>query len=384
MKVLFAGDMSFNYFDSLPKKDKMHADVSEAAAEFKKADFSVLNLENILGSENDYTPIIKSGPNLISDDGFMEYINALNPTVVGLANNHSMDYGKGAMYHTRELLKNNGFQVIGAGENASEAYKSAVLEKDGIKCAVIAVCENEFGTTDGDCAGTAGLSLARVTEAVSGAIADGAMPVIYFHGGNEYNPFPSPKKTELYRHFVDIGAKAVIAMHTHCPQGYELYKGCPIVYSMGNFFFPKSNVAYKSWYKGYMTVLDFEKDTVSMEIVPYKFSFGGHELLKAEEKQEFIGYIDYISGEIADRKKIREYFDAWCMITGTHYLSGNCFYEDKTETYTPEDVKHFKNLWGCEAHNEMVSNTLKIVYEGRAAEAKKCVEKIQRLQNLQI
>ena len=40
-------------------------------------------------------------------------------------------------------------------------------------------------------------------------------------------------KTELYRHFIDIGAAAVIAMHTHCPQGYEIYNGAPIVYSKG-------------------------------------------------------------------------------------------------------------------------------------------------------
>ena len=72
--------------------------------------------------------------------------------------------------------------------------------------------------------------------------------------------FPSPAKTELYRHFVDLGARAVIAMHTHCPQGYEIYNGCPIIYSMGNFFFPLTRNRISTWDIGYMTMLDITKE----------------------------------------------------------------------------------------------------------------------------
>lgn len=67
---------------------------------------------------------------------------------------------------------------------------------------------------------------------------------------------------ELYRHFIDLGAEAVIAMHTHCPQGYEFYNGKPIVYSMGNFFFPHKKDKEKSWYHGYMSELDISRDGI--------------------------------------------------------------------------------------------------------------------------
>ena len=238
MKILFAADMSFNYVPNLPSAAEAAGVMRETAAYFRRADFSVINLENIFGDPADHTPIEKSGPNLISHEGFCAYLDALKPTVVGLANNHGGDYGESALLQTAALLKKKGYTVIGAGKNAGEAYRPAILEKDGVRVAVIAVCENEFGCAGRNSAGTAGYHLTRLTKAILSAKEAGMLPIVYFHGGNEYNPFPSPGKVALYRHFIDLGARAVIAMHTHCPQGYEWYEGCPIVYSMGNFFFP--------------------------------------------------------------------------------------------------------------------------------------------------
>lgn len=63
--------------------------------------------------------------------------------------------------------------------------------------------------------------------------------IVIFHGGTEYNPFPSPEQKARYRELIDFGADAVIGMHPHCPQGYERYRNKIIVYSTGNFFFQK-------------------------------------------------------------------------------------------------------------------------------------------------
>ena len=201
MKILFAGDLSFNYFTHLPSADAALDIMKKTAAYFKRADFSILNLENIFGKPEAHTPITKSGPNLISDEGFCAFIDALSPTVVGLSNNHSRDYGDAPMFATRQMLLEKGYQVIGAGENIEKAYAPAVLEQEEIKVAIIAVNENEFGSAGPHSAGTAGYHLARITKAIFSAKEKGLRPIVYFHGGNEYNPFPSPGKVELYRHF---------------------------------------------------------------------------------------------------------------------------------------------------------------------------------------
>ncbi len=391
MKILFASDMSFNYMASFPGREVARETMREAAGVFRTADFSVVNLENIFGVRAAHEPITKSGPNLISDEAFIEYVDALSPSVVGLANNHTKDYGEGPMYHTMDMLRARGYQVIGAGKDIAEAYRPAVLEKDGRRVAVIAICENEFGIASENESGTAGYRLGLAAKAIFEAKASGALPVIYFHGGNERNPFPSPGKLELYRHFVDLGAAAVVAMHTHCPQGCETYRGAPIVYSMGNFFFPPNRVGgdarFSTWCMGYMTMLDFADDgSVSMELIPYKFDHENHTLLQGAEKEKLLAYVRELSAPLGDGAQMRRYFDSWCMIAGIgvgdqlSYLGAvHDFRAGMLDNLA--ELVHTKNVFSCEAHNELIRRSLDLVYEGKREEALAGVEEIYRLQS---
>ena len=209
---------------------------------------------------------------------------------------------------------------------------------------------------------------------------------MYFHGGNEYNPFPSPMKVELYRHFIELGAEAVIAMHTHCPQGYEMYEGKPIIYSMGNFFFPRGYANYKSWYYGYMTELEISDNGISMEIYPYTFDSDKITILKGDEKDKFMKYIEYISEPISDEAEIEKWFDVWCT-TQPFYPNALAKYEEKFLAGGNNGEKAFlsaKNLFNCEAHNEVCRRSLNMAYDGRTDEAKKRADLIRKLQDMEI
>lgn len=383
MKVIFAADMSFNYLEGFPGKEKAHDSLKGASEIFERADFKVVNLENVFGNREDGNPIVKSGPNLLSEDSFIEYIHALKPDVVGLANNHTKDFDEGIMFHTMDMLKNSGYQVMGAGKNIDEAYKPAVVSKDGVEVAIIAVCENEFGVAKVNESGTAGYKLGYVTREILKALKEGKKPVIYFHGGNETNPIPSPMKVELYRHFIDIGAEAVIAMHTHCPQGYEYYNGKPIVYSMGNFFFPANRSHLKSWNYGYMAQVDFTKEGAALEIFPYKFDYEGHYILEGEEKEHFLKYIEVLNKTFEDEEELQKWFDAWCT-TQLHYANALTSYKEEilTSNVQTENTKA-KNVFNCEAHNEVVRNILNMAYECRFEEAKERVPLIKKLQEIE-
>jgi len=380
MKILFASDMSFNYMKPVPENGEAQRIMSKTAEVFKKADYSIVNLENIFGNKEDYEPIPKSGPNLISHDKYIEYVDALNPTAVGLANNHSRDFGDDALFHTMDMLKQRGYKLCGAGRNVSEAYEPVVFDDGNVRVHIIAVCENEFGTATKTSAGTAGYSLERVTNAVKKALLDGAEPIIYFHGGNEQNPFPSPGKTELYRHFADIGARAVVAMHTHCPQGYEIYNGCPIIYSMGNFFFPKEGEYIPTWDMGYMTMLTVDGKKASVDIIPYTFDMESHSPLEGEKRDKFMDYLSELSAEIADDDRIFSLFEAWCTIVGIGAYLEHVGFDD--EMYAnAKKVSPVKNIFSCEAHVELMKHTLRIIHEGRVEEVKKLVPYIEKMQN---
>lgn len=63
---------------------------------------------------------------------------------------------------------------------------------------------------------------------------------VYPHWGKEgeYTRWPSPRQRKLARRWIDAGAAGVFGSHSHVFQGREFYKGKPIYYSLGNFYFP--------------------------------------------------------------------------------------------------------------------------------------------------
>ena len=63
---------------------------------------------------------------------------------------------------------------------------------------------------------------------------------VYPHWGKEgeYTRWPSPRQRNLARRWIDAGADGVFGSHSHVFQGKEEYKGKPIYYSLGNYYFP--------------------------------------------------------------------------------------------------------------------------------------------------
>lgn len=367
MKLLLAADVFFTNQQQEITQQNAPTLVQALKPIFDRADFRIANLETVL-YESDENAIVKSGPALHSQPDSLCFYNALGIDAVGLANNHFGDHSIPGMEASFAYLRQNNIAFVGAGHNIDEAYRALRLEKDNISVSVIAACENEFGTASENRMGTAGYDLSRLINAIRCEKTVSDYVVVYFHGGNEQNPFPSPEKVTLYRLWADLGADAVIAMHTHCPQGYEIYNGKPIIYSMGNFFFPKSSVIpgpydpHDPWNFGYLTELDFTKDGVALQLHPYHVNdFQPIELLTGKSKEKFMAYLSKLSEPLTDRKQLLHLFKIWCTISGVGYV--------KLAKFQPEllqgDQKagcFLRNLFTCEAHNELMRTLLEMCY----------------------
>ena len=84
--------------------------------------------------------------------------NAAGIDIVSLASNHAMDWGPEALLDTIELFRGMGKIVIGAGKDADEARKPAIVERNGVKIAILAYCSV---LRDGQAAGKARPALRR-------------------------------------------------------------------------------------------------------------------------------------------------------------------------------------------------------------------------------
>ena len=382
MKLLFTSDINFRGL-SEPTRETCNDMLEEVLPYFQKADFRVVNLETPLADKKKYNPIKKSGPNLICEPNNVLFLETLNANVCTLANNHIGDFGEGAVIDTLKLLEARKIGYCGAGANTDRAYDACRLEKDGFSISLISVCENEFGTATEATYGSAGYNTRRLMNKIKQEKKVSDAVIVVFHGGNEFNPLPSPDTQDRYRLICDMGADAVIAGHTHCPQGYEVYDGKPIVYSMGNFLF-KSNSersANDSWYYGYMTELDIDGAGIDFSIIPYKFDPEATRItaFEGDEKRKMLRYIDSLSEIIKDPKLLDNYFSGWAYLhKWVPQAPSNYF-----------DLKEYNssgnyNLISCESHLSQAEKVLEFCFLDRVAEAKEWSEKVAELTRMPV
>ena len=353
------------------------------------ADLRICNLECPLTDCEEMLP--KSGPNIKGIPKNVEFLTEGRFDCAILANNHTGDYGQQGVFDTLEVLKKAGVGLVGAGKDIDEAYQPWYIEKNGIRLGIVALCENEFGVATRKLAGVAGFQIGRAQRAIQEAKKNAEFVVVVFHGGNENNPLPSPRVKERYHLLADLGADAVIGMHPHCPQGYEVYNNVPIVYSVGNFFFydPYPDLAH-SWHFGYLPELTFRPgEPVGLEIHPYHFIEGDGQVLPLEgkEKENMMAYLEKISGMFADDENLEKYFRAWCTITGPVYAEFLMYRSDYTVDARLRREKCFNDLRNnltCEAHNELLTGLLLLEERGEWEEALALSQELKDLQYIHI
>ena len=138
--------------------------------------------------------------------------------------------------------------------------------------------------------------------------------IVIVHGGNEHYQLPSPMLRKTYRYFVEMGADVVINHHQHCYGGYEVFRGKPIFYGLGNFCFDWSGRRNSMWNEGYMVKL-LLGDDVRFNLIPY---IQCNEepvvtLMKGERRVAFEKKIEELNNIIVNDTQLSKEFDAFCQ-----------------------------------------------------------------------
>lgn len=390
LSVAIAGDICMRNLTDIMDAEYSREALREMQPILDSADVRLINLENAIIDGG--TAIHKSGPPLKGSPKNLVFLKEGHFDCAILANNHVGDYGEEGVYSTLEALDKEGIAYVGAGRNLDESYVPWYYEANDCKLAVIAICENEFGIAEADKAGTAGFNMYRVLHAIKNAKAGADFVIVVMHGGNEYNPIPSPRIVSLYRMFVDLGADAVIGMHPHCMQGFEMYNNAPIVYSTGNFLFSKSiSQDEKSpWYYGYLPYITFEKGKpAALEVIPYRYNIECTLIspFKGEEKEIMLSYLSEISQPLKDEELLKKFFMGWCIISGISHAERMVYkteYLNEAEFPTGHPLLAIRNMYTCEAHNELMTVFFKMLADGKLDIGRSMVDEIKRLQKMPI
>jgi len=235
--LLFGGDTHFQWsVQSSQRKNGILYPVKEVIPLFRSADFAVLNIETWIGARGKPLP---GKSYIINAD--IENIVVLNQLNIGLAllgNNHTVDMGEEGLVETISNLRTFGIPSVGAGKDPQEASSPYIKKIKNLTFAFFSLNEINETAVRGFATATvrgAGIASIRKYRPFVDVI------IVNVHWGMEYWTMPTPDQTSLARLLVDSGADAVIGHHPHIPQGFEVYKNKPILYSLGNFLFGSIN-----------------------------------------------------------------------------------------------------------------------------------------------
>lgn len=205
---------------------------------------------------------------LKADPGHAPYFAGAGFDAVSLGNNHAMDYRAEGLAEFVDLLDKHKIGWFGAGKNWAEARRLRVFTVGGVRVGFLSFlsfnnpgsmqkCTPATATNSGIAALTITGSPDEEATPRIRAIVDAAkkgcdLLAVCLHWGIERQPLPAPNQVRLGRMFIDQGADLVIGAHPHVLQPGELYKGKPIVYSLGNLVAPRpgSTALYQLRYEG--------------------------------------------------------------------------------------------------------------------------------------
>ena len=325
------------------------------------ADLSIVNLEAPIVKGNP-TPIEKSGPNLHVTPLVVDGLKTLGFSIVTLANNHFFDQGQKGVDNTIDVCQSVGLRTVGGGRTCSEARLPLFVEKNGKRIALINACEHEFSIATSEHGGSNPLDLINIKEDISNARSKADFVVLILHGGLEMYHYPTPRMKRWYRFFVDLGADAVINHHQHCINGYEVYKGKPIFYGLGNFYFPRgSQPLTNSWLYGYAVRLVLGEG-VDFEMVPYKQT---EDAVILRDKVDFENEQAIYNLPIQDDFLLQQKFDDYVIdhmkvlkmsllpsFMHSRFISMLIRRGWLGKLYGGKPVLLLKNIIGCESHYE--------------------------------
>ena len=229
LTVTFAGDCTLgtdiNYENERSFNSRWQAEEGDAtyflrnvADLFGSDDLTVVNMEGALtkgGERADKKFAFRGKPE------YAKILSSASVEAATLANNHSQDYGQTGYDDTIAALDAEGVQSFGYD-------RIAYMDVKGVKVALIGSYFPEDSAEN----------TKEMTDNIAAARAEGAqLVIVYVHWGQEHEYDITEGQQTAGRAAIDAGADLVVGSHPHVVQGWEVYQGRYIVYSLGNFCF---------------------------------------------------------------------------------------------------------------------------------------------------
>ncbi len=143
-------------------------------------------------------------------------------THLGLANNHTLNFGPIGFRETKENLVEANLGYFGDPKNTDGIGMIATVRD--MKIGLVGYHAFDYG-------------IEKIYAEIVRLRSQVDLLFVFPHWGTEYELVPNENQTYPAHKMIDLGADAIFGAHPHVVQPIEIYKNKPIFYSLGNFIF---------------------------------------------------------------------------------------------------------------------------------------------------
>ena len=247
-------------------------------------DLKIINLETSITTYGEFWPGKQIQYRMHPDN--VAVLTAAGVDFCSLANNHVLDWRHPGLLETMESLRRAGIPFAGAGKDAKEAQKPAILKAGAGRVIILAYGAQTSGIPQSwaATAAQAGVNLLpdfsektlmHIKEQVKQVKQKGDVVVFSVHWGDNWGyEIPTYQRNFAHRLIDDAGVDLVHGHSSHHPLGIEVYKEKLIIYGAGDFINDYEGIRGHEEYRGDLALMYFPRlDTstgklVSLEMVP--------------------------------------------------------------------------------------------------------------------
>ena len=187
-----------------------------------------------------------------------------------LANNHVMDWGRDGLIETLTTLAAAGIRTAGAGRNAAEAARPALVESSGGVRVLVHAFGMQSSGVPGAWRATPGRSgvnmledlshrsVDRIAQAVRGHKRAGDIAVVSLHWGPNWGFDISTEERHFAQCLLDAAGVDIVHGHSsHHVKGIEIHRGKLILYGSGDLLTDYEGIGGHEAYRGDLGLMYF-------------------------------------------------------------------------------------------------------------------------------
>lgn len=288
---------------------------------FHASSYTMVNLEAPLTDRG--KAILKTGKNFRISPQYAEILKNAGVDCVCLANNHIRDYGAEGVMDTIKHCQEAGLDVVGAGRDLSEAAKPLVKKLGNQKVAFLNYCEREFSIAGNLRAGANPFDPIDAYHDIRVLRSEVDKIVVVYHGGFEYQHYPTPAMLIDFRFLIETGGDAVAAHHAHAYSGFEFYLKKPIYYGLGNLLSLTLARSIKdNWFSGLLACINIDSERIDSQIIPVSIGrdMNSVDISIQDESSRISQHLSQLSDHIRS-DGFTDYWENWYRDNGDRILN---------------------------------------------------------------